>query len=209
MYRGTGRTFAWLCVGLFSISTVGQSAERPSGFATSSAVETLQTQQKYVAATSLNCRSDASSTASVVKSLKKNETVEVTEELGDWSRLVEPECWVVSRYLADMQAGTGEAAGLGSAGETSSTSSAKASVRNSSVNFYAENGTSKKQRVRRAKPASKSTTASSSRRTRRSSRSEGIYSGSTNCPCSGGNVCIGPRGGRYCITRGGNKRYGV
>lgn len=29
------------------------------------------------------------------------------------------------------------------------------------------------------------------------------------CPCSGGRVCIGPRGGRYCITSGGNKRYGV
>lgn len=29
------------------------------------------------------------------------------------------------------------------------------------------------------------------------------------CPCSGNNVCIGPRGGRYCITSGGNKRYGV
>lgn len=30
-----------------------------------------------------------------------------------------------------------------------------------------------------------------------------------NCPCNGRNVCIGPRGGRYCITSGGNKRYGV
>ncbi|MBX8556751.1 SH3 domain-containing protein [Pseudomonas cichorii] len=29
------------------------------------------------------------------------------------------------------------------------------------------------------------------------------------CPCSSGNVCVGPRGGRYCITSGGNKRYGV
>ncbi|MDP8912658.1 MAG: DUF4236 domain-containing protein [Pseudomonadota bacterium] len=29
------------------------------------------------------------------------------------------------------------------------------------------------------------------------------------CPCSGSSVCIGPRGGRYCITSGGNKRYGV
>lgn len=28
------------------------------------------------------------------------------------------------------------------------------------------------------------------------------------CPCSSGNVCIGPRGGRYCITSGGSKRYG-
>ena len=31
----------------------------------------------------------------------------------------------------------------------------------------------------------------------------------SNCPCSGNRVCIGPRGGRYCITSGGRKRYGV
>lgn len=31
----------------------------------------------------------------------------------------------------------------------------------------------------------------------------------SSCPCSSGTVCIGPRGGRYCITSGGNKRYGV
>lgn len=31
----------------------------------------------------------------------------------------------------------------------------------------------------------------------------------SSCPCSSGIVCIGPRGGRYCITSGGNKRYGV
>lgn len=30
-----------------------------------------------------------------------------------------------------------------------------------------------------------------------------------SCPCSGSRVCVGPRGGRYCITSGGNKRYGV
>ena len=29
------------------------------------------------------------------------------------------------------------------------------------------------------------------------------------CPCNGGPVCVGPRGGRYCITTGENKRYGV
>ena len=29
----------------------------------------------------------------------------------------------------------------------------------------------------------------------------------SNCPCSGSANCIGPRGGRYCITSGGNKRY--
>lgn len=35
-----------------------------------------------------------------------------------------------------------------------------------------------------------------------------VYAAGT-CPCSGSRICIGPRGGRYCITSGGNKRYGV
>jgi hypothetical protein len=31
----------------------------------------------------------------------------------------------------------------------------------------------------------------------------------SSCSCAGHNVCYGPRGGRYCITSGGNKRYGI
>ncbi|MFY0400824.1 SH3 domain-containing protein [Brevundimonas naejangsanensis] len=46
-------------------------------------------------------------------------------------------------------------------------------------------------------------TGSSRSTSRRSYGDAGI------CPCRGNNVCIGPRGGRYCITSGGNKRYGV
>jgi Protein of unknown function (DUF4236)/Bacterial SH3 domain len=29
------------------------------------------------------------------------------------------------------------------------------------------------------------------------------------CPCSARQVCIGPRGGRYCMTSSGRKRYGI
>lgn len=32
-------------------------------------------------------------------------------------------------------------------------------------------------------------------------------SSSASCPCGSGSICTGPRGGRYCITSGGNKRY--
>lgn len=32
-------------------------------------------------------------------------------------------------------------------------------------------------------------------------------SSSYSCPCSSSRNCFGPRGGRYCITSGGNKRY--
>ncbi|MFA7243573.1 MAG: hypothetical protein WC091_25990 [Sulfuricellaceae bacterium] len=38
-----------------------------------------------------------------------------------------------------------------------------------------------------------------------------IHSASTvsSCACGSGRVCVGSRGGRYCITSGGKKRYGV
>jgi hypothetical protein len=29
------------------------------------------------------------------------------------------------------------------------------------------------------------------------------------CPCGSGKVCVGPRGGRFCINASGNKRYGM
>lgn len=29
----------------------------------------------------------------------------------------------------------------------------------------------------------------------------------TECPCSAGNVCIGPNGGQYCLTPSGRKQY--
>lgn len=30
----------------------------------------------------------------------------------------------------------------------------------------------------------------------------------SDCPCGSGKICIGPRGGRFCITPSGTKRYG-
>lgn len=47
------------------------------------------------------------------------------------------------------------------------------------------------------------------RRTRTSLPSFERGAAGGSCPCNGNNVCVGPRGGRYCITRSGNKRYGV
>lgn len=42
----------------------------------------------------------------------------------------------------------------------------------------------------------------------RGSRSSAASSSGGACPCGSGSVCVGPRGGRYCITSGGKKRYG-
>jgi len=49
---------------------------------------------------------------------------------------------------------------------------------------------------------------SSESKKRHSIKSGGSES-NADCPCRGSRVCIGPRGGRYCITSGGRKRYGV
>lgn len=46
-------------------------------------------------------------------------------------------------------------------------------------------------------------------RSAETSRSLSSSPSTSGCPCGSGKVCVGPRGGRYCITSGGNKRYGV
>ncbi|MBB4098008.1 SH3 domain-containing protein [Sphingomonas kyeonggiensis] len=59
-----------------------------------------------------------------------------------------------------------------------------------------------------ARRAASSATRSFRSTATRASRPRSPSSGGT-CPCGSGSVCVGPRGGRYCITSGGNKRYGV
>lgn len=60
----------------------------------------------------------------------------------------------------------------------------------------------------------KQTRSSYSKRTKRY-RGSGVISllrsvGSDGeCSCQAHKICYGPRGGRYCLTSGGNKRYGV
>ncbi|WP_428995332.1 SH3 domain-containing protein [Lysobacter enzymogenes] len=63
-------------------------------------------------------------------------------------------------------------------------------------------------RTRQSGRSTSKAAAGSARRTPARTYRHGSYEDGT-CPCSGRRVCIGPRGGRYCITSGGNKRYGV
>jgi hypothetical protein len=34
-----------------------------------------------------------------------------------------------------------------------------------------------------------------------------VGSSNGDCPCGGGSLCVGPRGGEYCLTPSGNKSY--
>lgn len=63
------------------------------------------------------------------------------------------------------------------------------------------------QRVAAGRPSSVRNTINITRRAATPPvRATKRYSGP--CPCGSGRICVGPRGGRYCMTSGGNKRYG-
>lgn len=141
----------------------------------------------------VNCRSAPETSGRLVSRIPVRTSVAVMSRLSEWSLVnrVKAGCWVLSRYLDDGAA--------------------------VSPNFSAPNHRAK--RVRSSSQATRSHPRSYAfgylppRKHRRSStfrRSRSSFSyGGGSCPCSGGNVCIGPRGGRYCMTSGGNKRYGV
>jgi uncharacterized membrane protein YgcG len=148
----------------------------------------------YVNADGVNCRAAPNTEARVVAKLSKGQSVSIVEGGGGWTKLERPSCWVSSRFLSsDYVAQTSRST---SRSYDNFRSSASRSYRKqSSSSLYSFNSSSKKRK-------------SSSSRSRQGKSGGGSYGGS-GCPCSGGTVCIGPRGGRYCITSGGNKRYGV
>lgn len=151
----------------------------------------------YVNANGVNCRASPSQTGRVIAKLRKGQSVSVVEGGGGWSRLADPSCWVSSKFLSSDTVVQASRTAPSSYNSVRS-SSAKAYRRQSSSNLYSFNYAAPSKRP-------KSRRSAKSRRSRGSSS----YIGSGSCPCSGGSVCIGPRGGRYCITSGGNKRYGV
>lgn len=152
-----------------------------------------QAYAEQVVADLLNCRSRPDATASVVAKLARGRHVEVSEAGGGWSHIVSPNCWVVARFLTSEQL----------ADTTKRTASHYGATRQSYGTPSYFTSTRQYASTRKSSLSSRKKKSSSSRR----GRSSGSYGGA--CPCSGGNVCIGPRGGRYCITSGGNKRYGV
>lgn len=149
----------------------------------------------YVAVDTANVRDDPD--GEVLSKLRRGADVVVFDTSGDWSRISEmnasPE-WVSSSLLCDAV----------DCWKVAGRSNATGSARYSGQAGYA------------APPPRVATTAkySSGRKARgttlgRGSKRSRSYDSGSGCPCSGRQVCIGPRGGRYCITSGGNKRYGV
>lgn len=144
----------------------------------------------------VNCRAAASVASLVLGTLHRGDSVSVLSSSSGWTYVDPPRlpaCYVRSDLLA---AAAGSYAGF----PTARTSRRAARSPRSSYS----RGTGL-----HSTPIYRSRVKRRLTPTRRSSRSGGLYDGSGSCPCSGSNICVGPRGGRYCITSGGNKRYGL
>lgn len=146
-----------------------------------------------VSVDTLNCHSRPDSAAAIVGKLSRGQHVSVKETRGGWSHVASPDSWVVARYLSVDQVGNIPAK------STAYRYPTRQSFR-SPRHFISTSRYSIKRNSSSVSRHSRATL-------RRSGSTSGTFGGS--CPCSGSNVCIGPRGGRYCITSGGNKRYGV
>ncbi|WP_431851054.1 SH3 domain-containing protein [Allosphingosinicella sp.] len=165
-------------------------------------------QAAYVTSSTLNCRSAPRTTASVLSRLSRGEEVSILSRSAGWA-YVDPAagaaCWVSSRYVAEEAPVRGA---YGSPTYSGTRSSARQSLAGSSTRASGSRARSGTRSTARQSLAG-SSTRRRSKASSRGSRARGGSSVGGSCPCSGSNVCVGPRGGRYCITSGGNKRYGV
>lgn len=142
---------------------------------------TAAAETHYVsAANGLNCRSEPNASAAVIEKLQRGTGVSILRRETGWARIETP---ADNRCWASTQFLSADASTFSSAAYYSDRS-----ARGKARQRYSSAGSGKAQKKSRQSPAANS---------------------GGNCPCRGNNVCIGPRGGRYCITSGGNKRYGV
>lgn len=181
---------AGLAVLLVLLLLIGMCSAKPSDDGNSGASASGPVETAYAAAKAVNCRSEPTKSSGVSSVLQSGDNAPVLERRDGWTKLDLPTgaCWVSAALLSSTVAGIAtDTSGVQSLVNTSAQTSDRVS------------------RPRTKQSASSGRKRSSTKRQRRSSRSYG----SDGCPCSGSKICIGPRGGRYCITSGGNKRYGV
>ena len=178
------------CVALFGgagflalLAAIGLHAPSPSPVDGNEVMPMAMSTPAIVSARTLTCRQTPDPQAARITRYHRGAQVTVVGTSGAWSEVDRgsSKCWLMSAFLTD-------AAGLAAPGASPSLSGAQGLA-----TMTAASRTDRSHR--------------SSSRAARGNRRSGFSGGA--CPCSGGNVCIGPRGGRFCITSGGNKRYGV
>lgn len=195
-----------LLVGMCS----GQKASAPpQGVAALGAGDNSQSPtMAYVAARTLNCRALSNAEAAIVAKLRLGDPLILIDSQREWSKVQRSEgnCWVATRLISDTPPEAEPAQGAGASSLPAAAiggALAAAETRRfgdaSSVTPVRQTASQKRMAATAKKKRNRKAKARSSQRSN--------FGGS--CPCSGSTVCIGPRGGRYCITSGGNKRYGV
>lgn len=170
----------------------------------------------YVAARSLRCRNEPTSTGAVQASFTHGAPVTIIKRAGDWSQLSRPngDCWVATAFLSDGEpsGNDGRSAASGTTSQSGNDHAGSTRTAASTAQGFAAVGVGTTGATLRARHrmATHRTHTGYRRPTRsRTPRSHSYFYDDGACPCSGSHICIGPRGGRYCITSGGNKRYGV
>lgn len=201
----------WLVATLLALLAIGRCASSTTDSGPNAAVSTaaaVSASSRYVTARSLNCRAGPAAGTRVLRALARGEMVDVAEESGGWSKIAGPAaCWASTSHLSsaappmlgfvDQQSETGSPGETHNASSGSSSGAAMTAAGLGAATHVSGPTLSGRSRVPHATKA------------RRKRKSTGGGYGGGSCPCSGRNICVGPRGGRYCITSGGNKRYGV
>ena len=132
-----------------------------------------------------SCRADSEASARAIVMLHRGDAVEVTDHRDGWLRVHRQsgDCWISTLAISASPGPPATSSGAGLA----------------PARTYSSPGYNSGQPLAPYTPA---------RHVRPAGR--GLYgSGGSGCSCASHSVCTGPRGGRYCITSGGNKRYGM
>lgn len=149
-------------------------------------------ERMYVGVESANIRSAPD--GEVIGNLERGSAVDVHDHDGQWSRVSAdydvPEWIHASLLCSDAFCSERVRADSPDIRRPLQSNAYRATTQSSS-------------RARSRQAASRPSTAGTGKRAR---RARSNYS-SGSCPCSGYANCTGPRGGQYCITSGGNKRY--
>ncbi|MCU9997911.1 SH3 domain-containing protein [[Pasteurella] aerogenes] len=138
---------------------------------------------KYIGVNSANVREYANYDSPIVDKIPKGKFVTVYDTLDGWSRLTDVketnQRWVHSNDLCNTKG-----CSVGKVTTNNVKQASKTNQLKSTTTHYKQKSTQVKQK---------------------GNKQRAVYS--SGCSCGSGNYCYGPRGGRYCITSGGNKSY--
>jgi len=93
-------SMGWIVAIVLGLIVIGQCSSKQVTMQGENAVPVRA--QKYVQARSLNCRETPSPRAAVLRSLARNDRVEILDEQMGWTQISgDPHCWVSATFLGE------------------------------------------------------------------------------------------------------------